>query len=98
FLDVTVTLRPLEIAAGAAVRTIDIVEGAQFRVCAIHVEGVRQDLEAEIRRVSRLSEGTAFSHAVIERGRAAVDRAYRARGYNGVSVTLRVETIAEPEL
>jgi outer membrane protein assembly factor BamA/autotransporter translocation and assembly factor TamB len=89
YLDASVRIQPIQLNGDEAVRTIGLTEGPRFTVRTVAIDGVRDTLRPTIAEAVHLSAGQPFSTAILERARTAADRAYRARGFNNVTVTIR---------
>ena len=99
YLRASVTVHQIAIGADGATRDIEVDEGEPFRLRDIRVDGARASSADDIRKVSALSSGAAYSEAVIDRARRAIIDSYRARGFNTLGLTLRTEAVAgQPEV
>ena len=99
YLSASVTMEEIAIGGDEATRIIDVTEAEPFRLREIRIDGARASSADDIRKVSALSSGEAYSQDVIERARQALIDSYRARGFNNFGLTLRTEAVAgRPEV
>lgn len=91
YLKAAVRVEPVSIAGGTAVRPIHVDEGEAFRIRTVRLEGVRAITPEEAARIVALWAGDRFTEPRIEEAQLALDRHYRARGFNRVSIVHQVE-------
>jgi outer membrane protein assembly factor BamA len=82
---------------GATRQIVD--EGEPFSSADIRVGRRAASSADDIRKVSALSSGEAYSQDVVDRARRAITTSYRARGFNNLGLTLRTEAVeGRPEV
>jgi outer membrane protein assembly factor BamA/autotransporter translocation and assembly factor TamB len=94
YLNASIRLEAILIAGNTATRTVDVDEGAPFRIREIDVEGAHAVSADEVRKLSALS-GVTFTEAAIDGARRALDESYRTRGFNNVGITLQTRALAD---
>ena len=86
YLNASVRVDPIAISGRAAIRPIHVDEGDAFHVRNVRIDGVRTIAPEEASRIAGLSAGDRFVQLRAEQAQIALDRAYRARGFNHVAI------------
>jgi outer membrane protein assembly factor BamA/autotransporter translocation and assembly factor TamB len=86
YLNASVRVDAIEISGPTAIRPIHVDEGDAFRVRSVRIDGVRAISSEEAVRVTGLSTGDRFMQQRVEQAQLALDRHYRARGFNHVAI------------
>lgn len=90
YIDARVTIGAPLIEGVVARLPVQIDEGAEFHVAAVDLEGIEQRDASLVRADLGVEAGDVYRPQLVETGRAAVDAAYRAAGFNQVQSAVDV--------
>src|SRR5262249_13140168 len=84
YLNAMVAFEDITISGNEATRVVSIDEGAPFVLGDVRINGARGVSADDVRKMSGLSSGAAYTDAAIEKARRGIVDGYRARGFNNV--------------